>query len=272
MTQDRPAALPDSFEAWRVSDARSAQAYLRTGDRGRAVIKSCIAATFQACQPASTTRVAISARFQGGETRSEEIVPRPWYAVALDPEVLAPAQLVAAVIPAVAARIPQVLVLRPKTRRGWPHALLTALELCGVEQVFSPSMKNFKHCLNVLGAELGRGCLACLGGEPFRKRVDASAGGGFRRHWLASPGRIGQLVVPGIAWDQETIEFAHAGVRLQAYHDAADFAASGHEAVLAPYTAAPQSARLVLEPGREGLWDWHDLPRELFFERRIVYS
>jgi hypothetical protein len=272
MSEDRPAALPESFDAWRISDAMFAKAYQRTGDRGRAFIKSAIAAAFQACQPTATASVAISARFHGGETRSEETTPRPWYALALGSEVESPAQLVAALIPAVAARIPHVLVFRPKARSGWPHTLLTALELCGVEQVFSPSMRDFESCLGILRDNFGRGGLACLGAEPFWKKVAAFTGSGVRTHWLASPGQMGQLVVPGIAWDQGTIEFAHAGVELAVYGDAFALAASGHEVVLAPYAAAPQSARLVLEPGREALWDWHDLPRELFFDRRLVYS
>jgi len=114
--------------------------------------------------------------------------------------------------------------------------------------------------------------MVCLGSEPFWKKVGALAGSGLRTHWLASPGQMGQLVVPGIAWDQDAIEIAHAGVKLAVYGDAAALSDSGHEAVLAPYAAAPRSSRLVLEPGREALWDWHDLPRELFFDRRLVYS
>jgi hypothetical protein len=272
MTKEQSAALPELFDAWRVSDVRFAKAYQRTGDRGRAVIKSAIAAAYQACQPSACSSVAISQRFHGGETRSEETTPRPWYAVALGSEVASPAQLVAALIPAMAARIPHVFVFRPKARTGWPHALLTALELCGVEQVFSPSMKNFEFCLSFLRDELGRGGLTCIGAESFWKKVSVCAGSGVRTHWLAPPGRIGQLAAPGVMWDQETIEFAHAGVELAAYGDAASLAASGHEVVLAPYAAAARSARLVLEPGREALWDWNDLPRELFFDRRLVYS
>jgi hypothetical protein len=272
MTQDRPGALPDSFDAWRVSDTRFAKAYYRTGDRGRAVIKSAIAAAFQAWQPSACASVAISTRFHGGETRSEETAPRPWYALALDPGVVSPAQIVAALIPAVAARIPNVLVFRPKARSGWPDALLTALELCGVEHVFSPSMKNFEYCLGFLRDEFGRGGLACLGAEPFWKKIAILAGSGVRTHWLAPPGQMGQLVVSGITWDQDAIEFAHAGTELVSYGDASALAHSEHEVVLAPYAAAPRSARLVLEPGREALWDWNDLPRELFFGRRLVYS
>jgi len=262
--------LPESFEASRVDDVRFARAYDKTGDRGRALIKSCIARLFEINLPGSPVAASRTDRFASGGARSEFTAARPWYALALDPDCASPSQLVAAVMPALAARIPQVLVFRPKGRGPWPHALLTALELCGVEQVFSPTFKDLKQHLSVLRGQMGDGGLACLGSQAFCDRIQALFAPG-RAHWLRPPRALGLLAESGLDWDREALAFAHAGVPVREYTDAAMFASAGHEAVFAPASLAPL-ARLTFEPGCEFLWDWPDLPRELFFGRRLVYS
>lgn len=270
-------SLPREFDAFRVSDARFGRAYDRTGGRGRALIKSCIAALYQVARPVDRGRVSATARYHSGLVRTEEMAPRPWYAVALGPEAASPSQLVAALMPAVAARIPLILAFRPKARTAWPLPLLTALELSGVEQAFAPAWKNFKQCLNVLCGRHGRGTLVSLGGKAFRERVRAVVPEGCRLHGLVPPESAGLFAGPGIAWDREALAFAHAGLRLEEFGGGPDDAGrreagSSGWAVFAPAAQAPESARLVVEPGREPLWDWPDLPPELFFARRLVYS
>ena len=264
-------ALPAVFEACRVSDALMARAYARTGDRGRALIKSCVAALFQAARLADTAAVTTTTRFFSGLALSEELTPRPWFAVVLGPGVASPAQLVAALMPAVARRIPLVMAFRPKARGGWPFAQLTALELCGVEQVFAPSFENFKFCLDFLKSDHGCGGLVCLGLKPFWERVRAIIPDGCPAHWLAPPESAALFAGPGIAWDRDALEFSHAGLRIQEFKDPIALSREGHGVVFSPASSAPASARLVLEPGREALWDWPEAPRDLFFARRLVY-
>ncbi|WP_243364312.1 hypothetical protein [Fundidesulfovibrio terrae] len=270
-TPETPAALTETFDACRVGDALFARAYAKTGDRGRALIKSSIARLFEARNPGGPVAATLAERFPGGGVRTQYVAARPWFALVLDPETTSPAQLVAAVMPAVAARIPLVAVLRPKGRGPWPHALLTTLELCGVEQVFSPTLAQLGECLSALRERHGVGGVACLGFEPFWNRVRPLCAPASAVHWLRAPSEIGLLDQASLEWDREAVAFAHAGTALREYPDAAALAAAGHDAVLARTGAAP-GASLTLEPGCETLWDWPEMPRELFFGRRLVYS
>ena len=298
--------FPIGVDAWRVSDAAFARAYAVTGDRGRALIKSCIAGLYQAWRPGSAASTSTTERFLDGQVRIEGLTPRPWFALAIGPDVASPSQLVAAIMPALVSRIPQVLVFRPKARTGWPPALLTALELCGVEQVFSPSMGNFKHCLKTLGepgspcCPGGGGGVACLASRTLWERVREMVPDNCAAHWLAPPKSAALYAGPGAEWDREALAFAQAGLRLVEYGSSSlsqgsagrmplgdmppDACASGLASpdgpgtdrrpwvAYAPAAMAPTDASLILAPGREALWDWPDMPRELFFARSLVYS
>jgi hypothetical protein len=180
------------------------------------------------------------------------------------------------------------------------------LELCGVEQVFSPSMSNFRHCLKTLGEpgnpcfQGGRGGVACLASRTFWERVREMIPDNCAAHWLAPPESAALYAGPGAAWDHEALAFAQAGLRLVEYgapslsqgsagrmppgYMPTDACASGLVSpdgpgtdcrpwvAYAPAAMAPTDASLILEPGREALWDWPDMPRELFFARSLVYS
>jgi hypothetical protein len=269
-TPETPTALSQSLDACRVGDALFARAYAKTGDRGRALIKGCIARLFEARKPGSPVAASLAERFPGGGERTVREAARPWFALVLDPAAASPAQLVAALMPAVAARIPMVAVFRPKGRGPWPPALLTSLELCGVEQVFSPTLAELGQCLDTLAQSLGAGGTACLGSDTFWNRVRPLTARSAA-HWLRTPAAMGLLARPDLKWDREAVAFAHAGVAVREHANLASLAAAGHEAVLAP-AEAETGAPLTLAPGCETLWDWPQMPRALFFGRRLVYS
>ena len=267
-----PHAFADALESRRVGDSRFAKAYGATGDHGRSIIKTCIAGLYQAGQRRSLASSSFTEQFHGGESRTEQRANRPWFALLLDPSVVAPAQVLAALMPAICRRIPLVAVIRPRAKTGWPSPVLTALELCGVELVLEPSQRDLGQCLKVLGSLHGPGGVACLGMSPFWERVRSMAESVGQVHWLCPPDRVGLLAASGITWNRETLAVSHAGVEVLDYDCVGALADAGHAAVFSPGDLAPAAARLVLEPGREALWDWPDMPGELFFTRRLVYS
>jgi hypothetical protein len=296
--------LPGEFEPARVPDARFARAYAAAGDRGRALIKSQIAALYPAYADHAAS-VSLTARLHGGQERTVETAPRPWHMLVIDPDAAAPAHVVAAVLPAVARRIPA-LAVRIGGRGGWPPALLAALELCGVEQVFSMGIAKLKQSLKNLavavpggsaavlcaaplaqGASVSEGACASGGnnaapvsggaseraGRPFHERVRAVVPSGVVFHVHEAPSRLALLEGQGV--DEEAVAFAHAGVpvrRLASPGALAEESGEPAQAVFAPAALAPASARVVLAPGRESVWEWPNAPDELFIARRLVYS
>ncbi|WP_243309992.1 hypothetical protein [Fundidesulfovibrio agrisoli] len=255
---------PPLPERWRVGDGRFARAYARTGDSGRAVIKTCIAGAYETADPQAPARTLTAGTFPSGNTRLIEKRPRPWFALVLGQAVQAPAQVVAAVLPAMARRIPLVAVLRPGVSAPWPDAVLAALELCGVENVFSPPLKELPGCLEALSA-LGPGGVACLGDFALWSRVRDA---GEISHWLR-PSASMVVLDSGAQWDMEAVAVAHAGVPLTRLNSWDEAAPGSLDAALAYPGQAPDWCPLVLEPGREAMWDWPGLPEALFHQTRV---
>ncbi|MFP5239310.1 MAG: hypothetical protein ACLGQW_05715 [Acidobacteriota bacterium] len=251
-------------EQWRVGDGRFARAYARTGDLGRSIIKTCIAGAFETADPQTPARTLAAGVYPSGNARRVLKGLRPWYALVLGQEVQAPAQVVAAVLPAMARRIPLVAVLRPGVSAPWPDGVLTALELCGVENVFAPPLKELSGCLEAL-ASLGPGGMACLGGAALWSRVRDAA---ETVHWLRPPGSLGVLE-SGTQWDMEAVAVAHAGVPLARLKSWGEAAHGSLDAALATPGQAPDWCPLILEPGREAMWEWPGLPDALFHQTRV---
>ena len=265
-------ALFEALDHWRVSDSRFAKAYGLTGDGGRALLKTCIAALYQARQPDALPSTSSTSVFHDGASRTEIRASRPWFALVLDPALAAPVHVLAALMPAVCRRIPLVAVIRPRSRTVWPAPVLTALELCGIEQVLEPSGRDLGQCLAMLRSVLGPGGVACLGSAAFWSGARGVVEDSGAAHWLKSSDAVGLLAVEGLIWNREALKVAHAGVEIREYTTPQALEAAGHDAVFASADIAPVTASLVLEPGREALWDWPDMPGELFFARRLVYS
>jgi len=263
-----PPDAPPLPEQWRVGDARFARAYARTGDQGRAVVKSCIAGLYEALRPGTPSRSRHAEVFASGQCRTVERRVRPWFAMVLGPGVRAPAQVVAAVLPAMIRRVPLVAVFRPGVRAAWPDAVLTALELCGVENVFSPPLAALPSCLAALGP-CGPGAAACLGDTALwtkvRDAVETSC-------WLRPPEAIGTLRAHADAWDMNAVAVAHAGVPVRTLDSWDEAPPGAFRAVLAAGAEAPDWCELVLGPGRESLWDWPDIPDGLFHSTRALYE
>jgi len=271
-TSDTPESGPDicrTLAFWRVGDQAFARAYDAAGDRGRAVIKTALAALFEAAHPGRPPSLAMAAGFHSGLMRVEQLTPRPWFLLVIAPDVRSPSQVAAAVMPALSLRIP-VFAVRLGARSPWPPAVLAAFELAGVEQVFAPPKEHFTRFLKDLNEQDGG--VACLGDRSFWESVRGLFPLKRRVHWLAPPESAGLYHDPNTHWDDEILRFAHAGLRFVEYGPKSQLQGETPWAIFAPAAKAPPSAGLVLEPGCEALWDWPDMPESLFFSRRLIYS
>ena len=269
-----------------MGDGALAKAYARTGDKGRALLKSLIALLYEALEPGQPSARKTVKRYRSGLLHSSEHSSRSWFVLALAPEVTSGPQVLAALMPAVVRRIPHILVLRPRSRSSWPPAVLAALELCGVERVYSPPQACVKDYLEFLAASHGRGGLACLGNGSFFERMAAMAQtlGCGPSLWLEPPSALGIWTQPALEWNFEAMRFAHPQAALVAYgqgeapgltrHEGGPevFRASTFAVVYAPAGFRPTTALVRLGPGLEAFWAWpHDFT-ELLERKRIVYS
>jgi len=125
---------PDWFEPHLIPDVRFAKAYNALADDRRALIKCLIARHFELMRPRQSLRSATEERFELCTRRRVE-EPAPFVLLLTDHDFDAPALFLAALMPALCARVPQVLVCRVGKKSDVPDSLLVACELSGQENV-----------------------------------------------------------------------------------------------------------------------------------------
>jgi hypothetical protein len=274
-----PGQWPEAMEQGRVSDAVFATAYARTGDAGRAWIKTGLAAVYAALGGPLPALCQRRDSLGHDLLLTTEDAPLDFVVLVCGRDFLSPARLVAAVVPALCARVPEVAAVR--LGGSWPGPLLTALELCGVETACRLGGRDLPGVLAALPAK-GRGAVVVLGAVTLPANLPHSLTVQHTRH----SGRIGVFGPANAGFACDALTFAHpdmAFVRhggpcpeLPAWTPGqgglAEAADCGYAAVCAPpqeLAAALVAAPLALAPGRETFWLWPGLPSQAFRVRRL---
>lgn len=125
---------PDWLEPHLIPDGRFAKAYNALADDRRALLKSLIARHFALNQPPRSAFSTVEERFDLF-THSRRCEPVPFVLLLTDRDLDAPALFLAALMPALCARVPQVLVCRVGKKPDAPDSLLACCELAGQERV-----------------------------------------------------------------------------------------------------------------------------------------
>lgn len=270
---------PDTLERGRVGDAAFAAAYARLPARERAWIKTGLAAQFAAYGgpwPVQAERRTALGHDLTFLCREE---PLDFVLVACAAPFASPARLAAAVVAALCARVPEVAAVR--IGGAWPKALLTTLELCGVESVFRLGVRALAGLSRELAAR-GRGALVLLDGP----RLPAAFAPEMPVLPARTAGKIGVFAEPGTDFDWDALAFAQPDLTVcvhggpcpdrprftAAEGGLAEAAALGYDAV---YVAAARletalgAAPLVLGPGRESCWLWPGLGPAAFRRQHL---
>lgn len=275
----------ERFDHRRVSDAVFARAYARLGDARRALLKRAIARLYALHGAEPHHPATVAATLSGALSRVRRTRPRQRFVLVLEPQAASPALLLAALMPAIVRRIPYVAVLRPRAGSPWPDAQLTALELCGVENVYSPVKGEFADCLRAVYEPRGACGLACLGGEALFRRVLSLAGapeGGDVHRFEASP-TLGLWAGDGATWDQEALRLAHPDATIRVFGGQIEgfvtesggmeaLNAAGLDAAFVPGGIEPVRAPLALGPGFEVFWHFSDASPVLYEERSETFQ
>lgn len=291
--------IPDSdpgewtFPAWLdqrlVSDFRFARAYNALGDERRALIKGLVARHYslQHCGP---HRVELSEAY-GIFDRRLVRQPLPFVLLLVDALYDAPALMLAALLPALCARVPQVLVAR--LGKSSPDALLAACELCGQERLATLGPVQLQRLLYELAAGGAPGAVIHPDTEDFRRVLAKPA---LRQSLNASPLRLLPLRAPRLPglWRDTPTDFPPADVALlygalafdeqgvapgqqsQSHPDDAawqKFADVPRDLLLAPAGRAGESRAAVTSSGEcLGMWRWPQLQHNVFALERHIFT
>jgi len=126
---------PAWIERKRIDDALTAEAYEKAGPTCRAAIKTATAMFMRYDAPAREVVHEERTDPSSGFWRSRTVFPAPWAVVAFTPEYTAAARLLGAVMPAIITGVPLIAAV---CVGGIPsEPLLTALDLAGIEDIFS---------------------------------------------------------------------------------------------------------------------------------------
>jgi hypothetical protein len=275
-----PGDWPAVMESGRVPDAAFAAAYARVPDRHRAWIKMGLAAMYAACGGPMPLSLREEASL-GHDLRLARLeTPLDFAVILCGPACVSPVRLLAAVVPALCARVPDIAVVRAGA--PWPHGLLTALELCGVETVCRVGARDVAGLWSALAGK-GQGGVVLLDGFAAPgKTPDA-----LRLLSARIAGRAGVFPETGAEFDRDALAFAHPDMTFCVHGETqptsppfaaatgtlAEATALGYDAVYAGGTAlaaAQMAAPLVLGPGRETFWLWPQLSPAAFRRQRLT--
>ncbi|MCC8193064.1 MAG: histidinol dehydrogenase [Deltaproteobacteria bacterium] len=263
-------AFPDRINDRLVPDDVFAEAYDVLTPGERAVIKTAIArmAAVRGVAHSASRRAATDMR--QGFSLHESRGPVAWTVVLWDEAYAGPARVLAALVPAMLAGVPDILTCRV-VRDGtpFPKPVLAALELAGQELAAEcgpeDALDLAAHCCG----QNARGRLILLGRDAVYAdigRIAAERDTPLLRY--GAPVRIGIAASTFAApVSNDSLRLAHPDAALVPFEG--DAAQGAFSAVFCAEAAVPGylgSAPLVLTPGNEAYWSWPGLSRNFFVE------
>lgn len=281
---------PDWFETHLIPDVRFAKAYNALADDRRALLKGLIARHFALNPPSPAASTSVTERFDLFSRRSIR-GPAPFVLLLTDRELDAPALFLAALLPALCARVPQVLVCRVGKKSDVPDSLLVSCELSGQERVAAVGPVLLQRLLTDCAASGDAGVVLYPDTSAFRHIISQSA---LRAALDASALRLTALRPPRACglWRDEChqfppldvallyglLNFDIGGVAPGARKAGPDekgwkaFRAVPRDLDLLPQARAGQGRGLVtVTESCLGQWAWPELVPDFFVQQRQTF-
>ena len=252
--------LPPWLAGRLVSDSELAQAYEDTTPEVRGLCKHTLAMHHAFFGEAPDWEELSLTRSSCGLRTRTCARPADWTLVVFDAEYASAPRLLAALMPALLARVP--LVLCASTPGPTRPELLCALELAGQEQIYVLDAPQRIELMHYLAAQPGQGRLILL----HRGMLSSlSAAGGEAGVPCWEERRPPVLRIHGPEPDAALIQLAHPDA------EGAENAAPDALYCSGPETAQGQTA-LVFSPGMEGCWLHPSLTPDFFRVRSLSFS
>lgn len=268
--------FPTWLDARLVPDAAFGAAYdaVRPEERGllKTAIARIIAAQTECACPEIVSGQTVRTMRQGFVVH-EHHAPAAWAVVFWDAAYAGPSRILAALLPALLAGVPDVLACRvtPETdTSSFSAPVLAALELAGQEAAACLAPQDAARLVHDCCGVSARGRVVFLGGgDELRPPAAAALRHGVPVRHMAAPVRIGhdeRSLPPGALAPDGALRFAHPDAELAPFAAGESGLAAlfcGEESLSRHLGAAP----LVLCPGQEMCWVWADLDSAFFREK-----
>ncbi|MEZ7196563.1 hypothetical protein [Pseudodesulfovibrio karagichevae] len=282
---DSALSLSDLIGESLVDDALFAAAYEESTDGERALMKTGIARLYDWYGPRKDTAREVAERWRGGFASVRRSAPVDFALVLFDGTFASPARLLAALVPAMACGVQNILAVRVDGGGDWAHPLLTAMELAGQELVADLTREGLQGLLEALADAGASGAVIDLAGRPGlcqgRSRVAV--------HSPVFDRSVALFLDDGETFDLDALAFIHPDTAFTAF--GADvplpdgfvrggggfpaFLDAVQDVAFVPANRVGDAlgrALLVLGPGQEGCWVWPELHPEFFLFHRTAWT
>lgn len=278
------------FPAWTegrmVPEARFSRAYSTLGDRSRSLIKGLIARHYQLDHPTGPFSWAVEERYPA-MVRNSRMASVSFALLLVDASMSVPAFLLAALVPALCARIPHVLVAWMGARSAAPDTLLTSCELAGQERVVALGPVQAQRLLDACIADGRSGVVLypetvamsrLVQRAPLAERLSGSA---VRLLALRFPRHVGLWRDTGDVPTAADVSLLYGALPFETNRPGPDaketdwraFCATKRDLLLCPDKCVRQSgAAVTVTLGCLGMWRWPGLGQETFRVRNEVFS
>ncbi|MEF2231008.1 MAG: hypothetical protein V3571_08780 [Pseudodesulfovibrio sp.] len=273
-----PFAFPNWTNLLVPDDGLFAQAYQALSDRERAWIKTGIARLYDWYGPRKDLGGEDVRQWSSGLCTRTRFDAVDFTVVLFDDTLFSPARLLAALVPAIATGVRQVMAVRVGDDAPWREAILTGLELAGQELVIGVGQNQARRLLAELRETDRPGAVAVLGPKAMETCGAEQYAATRMAFWRPRFSRMASVWMEDAdSFDLEALAFIHPDIAFTVYGTKVDFpgpnftwAEGGFDDFLQVLSdvaylpreraaAASGRAKLALGPGLEGSWIWPDL-------------
>lgn len=273
-----------------LSDTPFAEAFDAVDDARRALLKTAIARLTTVYGASPVASGSERRNYSNGFTLNRFVRPAHCAFIVIDQHVASPAALLAALMPALLAGVPDVVVVRivGKKATQWPDSLLCAMELAGQELAADLTMEDFRALLADMSGS-GMTCRLVLLGRPSQKLLAALAAQCNQRlefRFLSEPSSLAAWY--DASFDFEAAAWAHPNAVRTCWitDDEVDapgwdcvhgtwneFVVQRNDAWLVPtdrMTGQQGAVAVILGPGEEGSWLYPELNLGYFLHHVVA--
>lgn len=281
-------SIPEWLGTHYIDDATLADAYAAVPDERRALLKTAIARLWEWYGPSRSVSSFVERRMRGGLSAREARKPVDLACVVCGESMASPAQLLAAVVPTVAAGARDVLVVKSRSA-GWTTAQLVALELAGIERIAELEPDEISTLVREMAPQKGAVSLLFVDAPDAENSVTAHSSE-LRPLALRQKGAVLFQESGGAQFDLEALAFGQAGTPMTCIGEAGevdhfDFSCEnrGFDYILTLdaqvaflpvqyHAAAMERFNVIMGPGFEACWLWPEITIETFMDTRVCWT
>lgn len=280
-------SLFNRLESHLLNDDVLGQAYESVSAEQRALLKTAIARLWEWYGPSRIASCSRELEMRGGFHARETRKPVDFAMIVCGEDSAAPSQVLAAVVPAVAAGVEDVIAIKVG-RDGWTKAQLTALELAGIEAIAELGVDEAAALIKDVHSSVDTGSLILLD-TPENLAVTAQSST-IRTLVVRDATAVAFHDPSSAAPDLERLAFGQAGVPVTVFGETPVIDFSGFSCenksldvlmkadarvAFVPdeyHSQALERFRVVFGPGHEACWLWSEITTDMFEDSRVSWA